>query len=80
MCSTFMVEAFLGGRRVISVQPKAKGTDYCILSRLELIPRVTASGQFADAMAVTKPGPRGFAQRFERSRARVAEAFAAFAA
>jgi len=77
MFSSFLIEAFLAGRRVVSVQPNAKGEDFCILSRLGLVPRVTAAADLAPALASAMPGPRGFERRFAGSRQRVLEAFAA---
>jgi len=79
MFSSFLIEAFLAGRRVVSVQPKAKDEDFCILSRLGLVPRVTAAADLAPALASAMPGPRGFERRFAGSRQRVLEAFATFA-
>jgi hypothetical protein len=76
MFSSFLIEAFLAGRRVVSVQPNAKGEDFCILSRLGLVPRVTAAADLAPALASALPGPRGFERRFAGSRQRVLEAFA----
>ena len=80
MFSSFLVEAYLSGRRVVSVQPNAGVVDYCILSRLKLIPRVTAAAQLSGAIAAARPGLLGFNERFAHSRARVVEAFAALAA
>ncbi len=79
MFSSFLIEAFLAGRRVVSVQPNATREDFCILSRLGLIPRVTETAALAPALASATPGPRGFDRRFAGSRARILEAFAEYA-
>jgi hypothetical protein len=75
MFSSFLIDAFLGGRRVISVQPNAGETDLCILSRLGLIPRVTEPKQFAAALTCSQSAPDKFAARFANSRGRVATVF-----
>jgi hypothetical protein len=79
MFSSFMIDALLGGRRVVSVQPNGKPEDFCILSRLGLVPRVTEPAALAPALASVVAGPRGFEQRFADSRARVLEALSALA-
>ena len=50
MASSPMVEAFLAGRNVVSVQPNAVGPDLCPLSRHGRIPRADTPESLAEAL------------------------------
>jgi hypothetical protein len=80
MFSSLLIDAFLGGRHVVSVQPGAGAVDYSILSRLGLVPRVTKPSDLASAMTGSRQNPQEFAWRFQHSSERLARAFAELAA
>jgi hypothetical protein len=50
MFSSLMVDAFLAGRQVISLQPNAQGCDMCALSRHGKIRRATSPAELCDAL------------------------------
>jgi len=80
MFSSLLIDAFLGGRRVVSVQPNAGDIDFCFLSEHGFVQRVTATKQFDDAICTATRGPGGLAQRFAGSARRVCDALAQLAA
>ena len=80
MFSSLLIDAFLTGRHVVSVQPGAGAADYCILSRLGFVPRVTRPSDLASAMTGRRPNPQEFGKRFHHSSERLARGFAELAA
>ena len=76
MFSSLLIDAFLGGRSVVTVQPGAT-TDFCVLSQLDLVPRVTAANQLPAAIDSAEPGPQGFGTRFLGSSSRVCDTLSA---
>jgi len=80
MFSSLLIDAFLGGRRVVSVQPNAGAADRCVLSTLRFAPRVEIADQLKDAIDRAMPGPQGFEQRFVGSARRVRDALCQLAA
>jgi hypothetical protein len=50
-----MVNALLGGRRVISLQPGAVEPDFCPLSRHGRIPRATTMDELQQALSMQAP-------------------------
>jgi len=80
MFSSLLIDAFLAGRHVISVQPGASAVDNCILSRLGFVPRVTRPSDLAAAMSESRPNPQEFGKRFHDSSERLARGFAELAA
>jgi hypothetical protein len=74
MFSSLLIDAFLAGRRVVSVQPGAGSMDYCVLSRLGLVPKVEQAAALPAALDNSRPGPQGFDARFGNSRERVVTA------
>lgn len=79
MFSSLLVDAFLAGRGVVSVQPGAGIVDYCILSRLGFVPRVTRPSELTPAMTRSRPNPQEFGERFHHSSERLARSFAELA-
>ena len=55
MFSSLLMHCFLSGRRTISVQPRGATSDWCVLSRNGLIPKVVAAKDISAACAA----PRG---------------------
>lgn len=66
-----MIDAFLGGRRVVSVQPRAVGHDPCPLSKQGLVPRAGDADQLIDAMSMPPVAPDGLRARLAGSLAHV---------
>ncbi len=54
-----LVDAFLAGRRAISVQPNAVGQDYWALSRFGLAPRARTVEDLLHALRMPPPDPDG---------------------
>lgn len=74
MFSAPLVEAFLSGRRAITLQPNAKGHDMCPLSRHGRIPRTTSLTELIAALEGDPPNPAPLASRLAGSRVRVVTA------
>lgn len=60
--SSPMIDALIGGRRVVSIQPDAKGKDMCPLSRHGRIRRVGTAAQLADALREPSRGGQDLAR------------------
>lgn len=71
MFSAPLIEAFLVGRRVITLQPHASGYDMCPLSRHNRIPRVTTCGALTAALTAMPPDPGQLSVSLTGSCARV---------
>jgi len=71
MFSSFLVDAVLAGRRVVSLQPEAKGTDMCMLSRHGFISRAGSLHDLRHAMAAPPPDAGSLRQAYTGSLDRV---------
>lgn len=58
MFSSLFSHALAGGRKVISLQPKAGSQDYCGFSRRGLIPKATNAAELADLLSTARPAAR----------------------
>lgn len=66
MTSVMLVEAYLLGKVVVSLQPGLKGTDHLVLSRLGLVPRIDDLRRI-DPLGIGCAGGAGLAVDFDRT-------------
>jgi len=74
MFSAPLVDAFLAGRRCLSLQPGATDTDMFFLSRQGFLPRFTDGDALAGSLSVSPPDPAAFAREMRGSFARLQRA------
>jgi len=67
MTSILLIEAFLVGKKVVSLQPGLKGPDHLILSRRGLVP-VFRERQRFDPFGFTAADPARFPVHFDTER------------
>ena len=66
-----LVDAYLSGRRAVSLQPNATGYDMCPLSRHGRIARTTTIGALIEALKSVPPEPSPLAQSLAGSQQRI---------
>lgn len=74
MFSSPMISAYLGGRRVISVQPNLQGIDRGMLSRRRYIPRIDEATGLLQALSTPSATTRSIASELRNSTRRLSDA------